>query len=222
MIQAPEHRDAHVWTADEIVARFGPIPMSRIRTDPPPGMATEEDVIDIEARENRLFELIHGVLVEKDMGYFESVLTVELLTLINSFVRKHNLGMVAGEGGMLTFDVGLIYIPDISFASWERIGTVDVRRRAVPRVIPDLAVEVISRGNTKKEMEDKLDDYFDKGVRLVWYVYPRSEEIHVYVARENPTVLQKSDKLDGLDVLPGFSVDVAAIFNIPQKPNPSP
>ena len=57
-----------VWTAADIVRRFGPIRMDRIRTNPPPGLATEEDVIEIHDREDRLCELIDGVLVEKTMA----------------------------------------------------------------------------------------------------------------------------------------------------------
>ena len=56
-------------TAADLLERFGPMPDGRIRTNPPPGTATEQDVIDIEARESRLYELVDGVLVEKTVGY---------------------------------------------------------------------------------------------------------------------------------------------------------
>ena len=52
-------------TLADLLERFGPIPAARIRYDPPPGTATEQDVITLEGRENRLFELIDGILVEK-------------------------------------------------------------------------------------------------------------------------------------------------------------
>ena len=61
-------------TAADLLELFGPMPAGRIRTDPPPGTATEQDVIDIEARESRLCELVDGVLVEKTVGYYESYL----------------------------------------------------------------------------------------------------------------------------------------------------
>ena len=50
---------------------LGGIPLDRILFHPPPGTATEQDVIDQEAR-SRLCELVEGVLVEKAMGYLES------------------------------------------------------------------------------------------------------------------------------------------------------
>ena len=65
-----------VWTAVDLVERFGPIPLDRIRTNPPPGSATEQDVIDIHDHEDRLCELLDGTLLEKTMGSFESYLGV--------------------------------------------------------------------------------------------------------------------------------------------------
>ena len=57
-------------TLTDLPDRFGPIPAERIRRNPPPGSATEQDVIDIEERESRLCELVDGVLVEKTVGYY--------------------------------------------------------------------------------------------------------------------------------------------------------
>ena len=66
-----------VLTIADLLEQFGPIPASRIRHDPPPGTATEEDVVEIEAREDRLYELIDGVLLEKAVGYYEAYLAFQ-------------------------------------------------------------------------------------------------------------------------------------------------
>ena len=222
MIKTFEQSDAHIWTAAELAQRFGAIPLNRVLTTPPPGLATEADVIALEESENRLCELIDGVLLEKVMGYYESFLAVSLVRMIAAFVEAHQLGVVAGEGGMLRFKLGLIYIPDISFISWDRLGTRDLRAEAVLPVVPDLAVEVISRGNSADEMDDKLDGYFDKGVRLVWYVYPAKQEVHVFKSRHGDAiVLGTGDELDGSDVLPGFRVSLARLFDVPRNPKES-
>ena len=80
---------------------------------------------------------------------------------------------------------------------------------------PDLAVEVISRGNTREEMERKLLDYFAAGVRLVWYVYPVMREVRVYTMPEAYVTLGGQDTLDGGDVLPGFQLPLATLFAQP-------
>ncbi len=78
---------------------------------------------------------------------------------------------------------------------------------------PDLAVEVISKSNTREEMDRKLQDYFAAGTRLVWFVYhsPR-HEVRVYVKPEEFSVVHESETLDGGDVLPGFRLTVSELF----------
>ena len=203
-------------TAADLLDRFGPMPDGRIRTDPPPGTATEQDVIDIEARESRLCELVDGVLVEKTVGYYESYLAVQLGYFLAGFVRRHRLGVVAGEAGMMRLSAGLVRIPDVSFVSWTRLPGRRVPRVPIADLAPDLAVEVISPSNTAREMERKLQDFLAAGVRLVWYVYPGPQEVHVYTA-ERHDVLTIEQELSGGDVLPGFVLPLRQLFEEPEE-----
>jgi hypothetical protein len=88
-----------VWTASEVLARFGDIPIVRIRTTPPPGEATEADVIELHDHHDRLCELIDGTLVEKTIGWQESRLAVWIGAILCNFVEPRNLGMVFGSDG---------------------------------------------------------------------------------------------------------------------------
>jgi hypothetical protein len=92
---------ASVWTAVDLVERLGPIPLDRIRTNPPPGSATERDVIEIHDRENRLCELLDGTLVEKTAGCFESYLAMKLGCFLATFIQDNDLGIVLGADGMV-------------------------------------------------------------------------------------------------------------------------
>jgi Uma2 family endonuclease len=67
-------------------------------------------------------------------------------------------------------------------------------------------------------MTDKLKEYFEKGVRLVWYVRPKSRVVDVYTTPDHFIRLTPSMHLDGGDVLPGFSVKVAELFEMPKRP----
>ena len=203
-------------TVADLVERFGPIPVGRIRTDPPPGTATEQDVIDIEARESRLCELVDGVLVEKTVGYYESYLAMEIGSILREFVKRNGLGVVAGEAGMMRLSAGLVRIPDVSFVSWTRLPGRRVPRVPIADLAPDLAVEVISPSNTAREMERKLQDFLAAGVRLVWYVYPGPQEVHVYTA-ERHDVLTIEQELSGGDVLPGFVLPLRQLFEEPEE-----
>jgi len=203
------------WTAADLVERFGAIPLYRIRFDPPPGAATEEDVIRIEAKEDRLCELVDGVLVEKAVGTYESFLAVNLAHLLVNFVKPRRLGIVLGADGMMRFAPGLVRIPDVSFISSHRLPGGRVPREPIADLVPELAVEVISASNTPEEMERKLRDYFAAGVRLVWYVYPESREVHAFTAPDRRRVFKEKDVLDGGEVLPGFQLVVSELFAEP-------
>lgn len=198
-------------TLADLLDRLGPIPAGRIRTNPLPGTATEQDVIDVEARESRLCELVDGVLVEKTVGYYESHLAVRLILLIGAFAEQHHLGCVTAPDGMMRLAPGLVRIPDVSFTSWDRLPGRRVPRVPIADLVPDLAVEVISPSNTDREMERKLEEYLAAGVRLVWYVLPEPQEVHVYTA-ERHDVLTIEKELSGGDVLPGFVLPLRQLF----------
>jgi Uma2 family endonuclease len=92
----------------------------------------------------------------------------------------------------------------------------------VPDLAPDLAVEVLSEGNTREEMERKLKEYFLSEVSVVWFVDPRNRTVRVYTSPDDVTELGEGDTLDGGDVLPGFSVPVARLFaDLGDAPKPA-
>jgi Uma2 family endonuclease len=193
-------------TLADFLKHLGGISPDRVLFQPAPGTATEDDVIAIEARENRLCELVDGVLVEKAMGFRESLLAIALAAHLRAFVVPRNLGLVSGPDGMVRLFPGLVRIPDVAFASWDRIPGRRVPRAPIPDLVPDLSAEVLSEGNTDEEMTRKLREYFTAGVRLVWMAEPRLRAVTVYTAPEQPVVLQEGDTLDGGAVLPGFSL----------------
>jgi Uma2 family endonuclease len=208
------------WTVADLHRRFGPIPFERIRQNPPPGCGTVDDVVQFNDHEDRLYELVDGILVEKTVGLEESFIAVYIATILNIFVLPRGLGSVAGEAGTIQLDTNLVRIPDVSFFSRARTRRGAVPGEAIPLLVPDLAVEVISRSNTRKEMEEKLKEYFETGVRLVWFVRPKSRVVDVYTAPDQFTRLTASMRLDGGDVLPGFTVLVGELFerSMPSAP----
>jgi Uma2 family endonuclease len=206
------------WTAESLFERFGPIPLSRVVTRPRPGTATVADVVRLEAQENRLCELVDGVLLEKVMGFIESLLAMRLGALLTAFVTEKKLGITAGEAGMLEILPDQIRIPDASFISWERLEGSGFPEQAAPDLAPDLAVEVLSTENTERELRRKLDEYFEAGVRLVWYVDPATKTVTAYTAPADAVVLTEADTLTGGDVLPGFEASLRDLFATPTRP----
>lgn len=205
------------WTLAQLRRHFGMIPPERILLTPLPGTATEEDLLWMDDRGYRVCELVDGVLVGKTMGAEESILACLLIEFLGSFVRSKDLGIVMGEAGFLKLQPGLIRAPDVSFISWERLPGARWPKARVPELTPDLAVEVISKSNTRKEMERKLQEYFDQDVRLVWFVYPKARAIDVYTSPHEKRRVRHDQVLDGGEVLPGFKLPLKELFTTPRR-----
>ena len=199
-------------TAQDLVARFGAIEPVRIRLTPPPGTATEADLIAVNARKLGICELIDGTLVEKGMSYNESSLGYLLGSYLLAFVIPRNLGMISGEAGMMRLFPGQVRVPDLAFASWDRIPGRKRPEAAIAGFAPDLAVEILSRSNTKAEMARKRSDDFAAGVRLVWEVDPQTRTVAVYHAPDQPILLDATMTLEGGTILPGFALPLADLF----------
>jgi Uma2 family endonuclease len=146
------------------------------------------------------------------MGFRESFLAIVLGSILWAFVEPRRLGIVTGADGMMRLMAGLVHIPDVAFISWNRLPNRRVPTEPIPALAPELAVEVLSTGNTPGEMARKRQDYFAAGVQLVWQVHPSARTVEVFTAPEQSTVLHEAQILDGGAVLPGFTLPLHELF----------
>ena len=205
-------RPSPTWTLPQLRRHFDMIPAERILLDPPPGTATEKDLERVNGRKEHLCELVDGVLVEKAMGTKEGLLGGWLLHMLWDHLEGRDLGIALGGDAMLKLLPGLVRAPDVSFISAERLPGGELPDEAIASISPDLAVEVISKGNAKKEIERKLREYFASGTRLAWVVRPKTRTVEVYTSATDKKVLRVRQSLDGGDVLPGFRLSLARLF----------
>jgi Uma2 family endonuclease len=198
----------------EWLAELGNVPLDRIIFNPWPGTATEADLLRMVENDKRLCELIDGTLVEKP-GYWEGLIAANLVMILGVFVRDHDLGAVFGPDSTMRMKSGRVRLPDVSFVEKSRLPRV---RAAIPTLSPDLAIEVLSEGNTSREMELKLTEYFQSGTRLAWIVDPRTRTVSIFHSAARPTrVLEEHANLDGEQVLIGLSFSITEIFrNVPR------
>jgi Uma2 family endonuclease len=204
---------AETPTLQDVVDGLGGIPLSRILADPAPGTATEADLVQVNDSKRHLCELVDGVLVEKAMGLRESLLAGALITMLRSFVIPRNLGIVTAPDGTIKLLPGLLRIPDVAFFSWGRLPGGRLPSEAVPELAPDLAIEVLSEGNTKREMEKKRKEYFAAGVDVVWEVDPKKRSVTVYErGRKKPRVYHPTQTIESGGSLAGFRLVLADLF----------
>ena len=197
---------------------IGRVPLERVIFDPPPGTATEADLLRYVDREpKRLCELVNGTLVEKTLGLQEASIATNLSGELFIWNKRTDLGVLSGADSTLRMTGGNVRLPDVCFFARSRLPNGLLPREAVPTLAPDLAVEVLSESNTPAEIAQKLVEYFASGTRLAWIVDPDARTVAVHHGPGEPTrVLAAADTLDGEDVLPGFALAVADLFrNLP-------
>ena len=153
------------------------------------------------------------------MSFPESALTCDLIKLLGYFLDENPLGFLTGPDGAVRLMPGLVRIPDISFIAWEQLPKRERPTDPIAALAPALAVEVLSKGNTRKEMDRKVREYFQCGVRLVWLVAMTSRTVQVYTAPDQSTTLTEDQTLDGGDVLPGLALPLRRVFaEVPAPP----
>jgi Uma2 family endonuclease len=170
-------------------------------------------------REN--YEIIDGVRVEiPPMSADSQVVASRLAWHLTSHGISENIGEAFTE---VLFKLPLKKDrnrkPDVSFVPYSRWA----KNRPIPStnawdVLPDLCVEVVSPHDWADEIMDKVREYFEAGVRLVWVVYPRHQLVIVHESLTSVRGLNRSDTLDGGVVLPQFRLPLAELF--PEMPNP--
>ena len=199
-------------TVGDVLELLKDIPPSRIFIEPPPGAATEQDLINAVGRDGRLRELVDGVLVEKVTGYYESVLAGLLCHFLWQYLDEHDLGFVAGEAGLVRPIPGQVRMPDVAFYAWTRFDSRLLPRGPILDRTPDLAVEILSPTNTKGEMDRKRGEYFAGGARLVWQVDPDTRRVRAYTGVDQFGEVGEDAILTGGAVLPGFTLSVRRWF----------
>jgi Uma2 family endonuclease len=203
-----------------VAHRLGDIPLERIIWLP--RVATVEDCVRYCERHGPA-ELIDGFLVEKVMGFRESLLASLVIHHLLGHVLPRKLGLVGAPDAIMRVRPGQLRLPDVSFVTWERLLAANVQNKKIAPFGPDLAVEVLSEGNTRAEIDQKRREFFAAGTRLIWVIDPKTRTAEVYddPARPNQmTLVREAETLNGDPVLPGFSLSLAALFADLEPPAP--
>jgi Uma2 family endonuclease len=160
------------------------------------------------------YELVNGELVDMgNSGAKHGYVAILLSAALFHCVSTQKLGALMDSSTAFVMKSGNKRSPDISFMAKERLQGLDELPDGFLEGAPDLAIEILSPGNTVEEIHDKLVEYFESGARLVWVIHPKEHYVLVYRSSVQPDRLLKSiDLLDGEDIIPGFTLPVANLF----------
>jgi len=175
-------------------------------------LITAEDLWNMGGDQRR--ELVRGELrMMAPAGSEHGAIIMNLAYLLASHVRQQGLGVVFGAetGFVLARGPDVVRGADVAFVRANRIPASGMPKKFWEGA-PDLAVEVISPGDSLEEVEEKVDDYLNAATPLVWVVNPRRRTITIHRPGRDPQVLREADTLTGEDVIPGFQCEVLAAF----------
>jgi len=164
------------------------------------------------AEDGFVYELWKGELIRMSPGKIRHGADAGQLAIkLGAYLDVHPLGkLYVAETGFRVGPANSVIAPDLAFIHADRLHLFPPDQYGP--VSPDLAVEVISPGNTGIEIRDKVAAYLDRGARLVWVLNPKRIQIRVYRADGTESLLRAADRLDGEEQLPGFSVSVRELF----------
>jgi Uma2 family endonuclease len=157
----------------------------------------------------RLFELIHGEIVEKVPTEEHGIIVLNIGSEIRAYLKQNRIGRVTTEARHRpASDPYNDRLPDVSF----RHSDEAVVKQGAVEQMPDLAVEVKSPSDTYKQMREKADFYLANGTRIVWLVYPEKQSVEVYQTGQPVQSFSEGESLKGGDILPNFKLSLAEIF----------
>ena len=159
-------------------------------------------------------ELIRGVLHETvATGQQHGEIAVNLSAQLWHFVKPRRLGrLTASDAGVwLERDPDTVREPDVAFFSVEKVPP-GMQVTGYSETVPDLVAEIVSPGDSRREVRDKARMWLSHGVRIVWVVHPKTRTVDVYRPDLPVSTLLEDAFLDGEDVLPGFSCPVSTVF----------
>ena len=171
-------------------------------------------------RDSRGLELIDGIVTEKNMGAENAAIQSRVGHYLSAVVLTANIGVVLDSETMYQCFPSRpkqIRKPDVSFVLQARLPDGRVPR-GLCKFRPDLAVEVVSPNDTYEVVEEKLADYFDAGIPLIWVVTPKTRTVLVYQADGTARRLRDTDDLTADPVISGVRVRIADLFPNPPEP----
>lgn len=173
---------------------------------------TPEDLLELPDAVS--WELVDGQLVERTMSELSSYIGGRLFHRLMGHCEPAGLGWVfPADAGYQCFPdrPNKVRKPDASFIRRERLPD-GPHAREFTRIAPDLAVEVVSLNETVYDTDEKIQEYLDAGVGLIWEVNPEARTVTVHRADGTVNRLREDDELSGEDVVAGFHMKVGDLF----------
>ncbi|WP_330204147.1 Uma2 family endonuclease [Cyanobacterium sp. Dongsha4] len=127
--------------------------------------------------------------------------------------RKKKLGYIFDSSTCFKLPKGSNRSPDVAYIQKERWDNLKEEERIkFPPLAPDFVLELISKTDSLKDTQEKMQEYIDNGVKLGWLINPEKKEVEIYRQGQEKEVLDNPKTLSGEDILPEFNLDISMIW----------
>jgi Uma2 family endonuclease len=161
---------------------------------------------DIPLERNAQGALIVMSPVGGESGSHEMELSIDLAI----WNRQTQLGKVFSSSTLFKLPGGGDRSPDaawVELSKWRSLTP--EQRQKFPPIAPDFVMELRSRTDNLKTLQQKMQEYMDSGVRLAWMFNPQDQQVEIYRQGQDPEIRQLPTELSGEAVLPGFVLRVS-------------
>jgi len=175
---------------------------------------TADELLALPKGMGNRYELIEGELrVLSALGWRHGEVVANVGITLGSFIRERELGRAFGgeTGFWLKRNPDTVRAPDFALVTKDNLPEIEPAEAFWPGA-PDLAVEVVSPGDTSGEVADKIDAWLAAGCAAVWVVDPKLQTVTIYHSRTNVVVKTAGETVQGDPVVPGFSCAVDEFF----------
>jgi Uma2 family endonuclease len=163
-------------------------------------------------KDGHKYELLDGDLIRSPVHQSHCMVCMRIGSVLLYFVDARGLGQVYDSSLGCRLAQDLLLSPDVSFVSKERLNKIGLAPDKFLAGAPDLVVEVLSPSDRMKQVNRKLDLYFEHGAKLAWLVNWRKQQVHIYTADSIETLHNLDDVVTGGSVLPGFKCKLRKFF----------
>ena len=133
----------------------------------------------------------------------------DLITDLNLWNRQTQLGKVFSSSTIFRLPKGGDRSSDAAWVKLERWEALtEDEQDGFPPLCPDFVIELRSRTDALKPLQDKMREYLHSGLRLGWLINPQNQQVEIYRPDRDVEIVQFPASLSGEDVLPGFVLNV--------------
>ena len=211
---------AGIDTLADLVRWLGDLPIDRICVTPPPGLATERDVLAARRTPERwLCELVGGVLIRKAYDFWAAVLSGQVMCRISDIEQIRRKGAMLAGSMPYRLAPGLVRIPDVSFIPWDHFPGRKLVDEEIGTIMPTLVLEVVAPSDGEREIERKRDEYFQAGVEEVWIVDSVRKDAAIWSGPTSVQRFEPGDMVRGSAIFPECSISLEKLFECLFHPN---